>query len=51
MVHYLILHPTKQRIIHHRRAASGIDTRIIVSGEIAMDPPGITVTVEEIYGS
>jgi Uma2 family endonuclease len=51
VVHYLILHPTKQRIIHHRRAASCIDTRIIVSGEIAMDPPGITVTVEEIYGS
>jgi Uma2 family endonuclease len=49
VVHYLIMHPTKRRIIHHRRVASGIDTRIVVSGEIVMDPPGIVLTVEEIY--
>jgi Uma2 family endonuclease len=49
VAHYLIMHPTKRRIIHHRRTAAGIETRIIASGDIAMDPPGIVITVEEIY--
>jgi Uma2 family endonuclease len=35
----------------HRRAGDGIDTRIIVNGPIAMAPPGIVITVEEIYGA
>jgi len=51
VVHYLIAHPTRRRIIHHRRAADGIDTRIVSSGEIAMDPPGIIMTMDEIYGN
>jgi hypothetical protein len=38
-------------VTHHRRAGDGIDTRIIVNGPIAMTPPGIVVTVEEIYGA
>ncbi len=49
IAHYLIVHPTKRTVIHHRRHGSGIETRIIASGPIEMDPPGITITVEEIY--
>jgi Uma2 family endonuclease len=49
VVHYLIVHPTRRTITHHRRAADGIDMRIIVNGPIAMDPPGIVITAEEIY--
>jgi Uma2 family endonuclease len=51
VAHYLIVHPTKRTIIHHRRNGEGIETRIIVNGPIAMDPPGIVITAEEIYGA
>jgi Uma2 family endonuclease len=50
VVHYLIVHPTRRTVTHHRRAGAGIDTRVILNGPIAMEPPGIVVTVEEIYG-
>lgn len=49
VAHYLIVHPTRRTVTHHRRTAGGIDTRIIVNGPIAMDPPGIVITAEEIY--
>jgi Uma2 family endonuclease len=51
VAHYLIVHPTRRTVTHHRRAGEGIDTRIIVNGPIAMTPPGIVITVEEIYGA
>jgi hypothetical protein len=38
-------------VIHHRRAPDGdIDTRIVSSGRIALDPPGIALDSDEIYG-
>ncbi len=51
VAHYLIVHPTRRTVTHHRRTADGIDTRIVVNGPIAMDPPGIVITAEEIYGA
>ncbi len=51
IAHYLIVHPARRRIIHHRRTDDGIATRIVASGPIAMDPPGIVITAEEIYGA
>jgi Uma2 family endonuclease len=51
VAHYLIVHPTRRTVIHHRRAGDGTDTRIIVSGPIAMDPPGIAITAEETHGA
>ncbi len=51
VLHYLIVHPTRRTVTHHRRTGDGIDTRIIVNGPITMDPPGIVITVEEIYGA
>ena len=50
VAHYLIVHPTRRMVTHHRRAGEGIETRIVVNGPIAMDPPGIVITVEELYG-
>jgi Uma2 family endonuclease len=50
--HYLIVHPVQRSVIHHRRRdgqESMIDTRIMTAGEIVLDPPGITVTVEQFY--
>jgi Uma2 family endonuclease len=46
IAHYLIVHPTRRSVIHHRRNGSAIETRIIVAGPIEMDPPGITITIE-----
>jgi len=51
VAHYLVVHPTRRTIIHHRRAGNRIETSIIVNGPISMDPPGIVITVEEIYGA
>jgi hypothetical protein len=38
-------------VIHHRRAGQGIDTRLMTAGPIRMDPPGIEITIDEIYGA
>ena len=51
VAHYLIVHPTRRTVIHHRRTDAGIDTRIVVNGPITMAPPGIVITVENIYGA
>jgi Uma2 family endonuclease len=51
VAHYLIVHPTRRVVIHHRRTQDGIATRIVADGPIGMDPPGIAITVEEIYGA
>ncbi len=49
--HYLIIHPTRRTVTHHRRVGAAIETRIIVNGPITMDPPGIVITTEDIYGA
>jgi Uma2 family endonuclease len=48
--HYLIVWPDEPRIVRHSRMPDDqITTQVIMSGEISLDPPGITVTVEEFY--
>ena len=48
--HYLIVWPEERRIVRHSRMPNDqVATRIFVSGEIGLDPPGLTVTVEEFY--
>lgn len=48
--HYLIIWADKQQIAHHRRGDGGaIETRTVTGGEIRLDPPGITISVEAIY--
>lgn len=34
---------------HCRRDDGGIETSILVEGQITPDPPGLSVTVEEFY--
>ncbi len=51
VAHYLIVHPTKRIVTHHRRNGGGIETLVLLGGPIAMDPPGLVITVEELYGS
>lgn len=48
--HYLIVEAGRRLVIHHRRdVEDGIATRVVASGRIEMDPPGIAITVEELF--
>jgi hypothetical protein len=48
--HYRIVWPEAQRIVRHSRGPNDqVATQVFASGEIKLDPPGITVTVEEFY--
>ena len=47
--HYLIFRPRRREVIHHRRAAAEIITRVINIGSIALDPPGIVIDLAAIF--
>ena len=48
--HYLIVWPDEQRVVGHSRMPDDqVATQVFTSEEISLDPPGITVTVEEFY--
>lgn len=47
--HYLIVRARRREVIHHSRAGSDIVSRVINIGTIALDPPGITIDLAEIY--
>ena len=41
----------RAQVIHHRRRddGQGIETQIITTGSIRLDPPGIAISVGDIY--
>jgi Uma2 family endonuclease len=49
--HYLVLWADRPQVLHHRRQddGRGIDTRVVTSGAITLDPPGITIAIEDLY--
>jgi Uma2 family endonuclease len=48
--HYLIVWPDTTRIVRHSRLPEGgIATEVLTVGELRLDPPGITLTVEDFY--
>jgi Uma2 family endonuclease len=48
--HYLIVRTDRPTVIHHRRGDGElIETRIVTSGGIGLDPPGITLELAQIY--
>lgn len=48
--HYLIVDPSKPRIIHHARGAGDtILTRIVKAGRIMLDPPGPELAMADVY--
>ncbi|HEY3848237.1 MAG TPA: Uma2 family endonuclease [Acetobacteraceae bacterium] len=49
--HYLLVRPLRREIIHHRRVGERIETLIVGTGSIDMDPPGIKLSLDEIYGN
>jgi Uma2 family endonuclease len=50
VAHYLIVDPTRPMLLHHARGGSGsIVTRIVTEGAVALDPPGVTLAVADLY--
>jgi Uma2 family endonuclease len=48
--HYLLVQPTRREIIHHRLVADRIETLIVRAGFVELDPPGIRLSIDEVYG-
>ena len=51
VAHYLIVNPDSRLVIHHARGEGDvIATRIVREGTLRLDPPGMDVPVEEMFG-
>ena len=49
--HYIIVDADRPIVIHHARSGPDIATRILSSGNIRLDPPGLDVRVEDLFGT
>jgi Uma2 family endonuclease len=50
VAHYLIVDPMQPTVIHHARGTGDtIATRVVTEGSIVLDPPGIALSLAEIY--
>jgi Uma2 family endonuclease len=50
LAHYLILDPERRTAIHHKRGQGEvIETRILTSGPLRLDPPGLELAVAELF--
>lgn len=48
--HYLIVDPEKQMVIHHARGDGDVlQTRLLSTGELRLDPPGLTMTLASFF--
>jgi Uma2 family endonuclease len=49
--HYLVFWADRPQVIHHRRQddGRGVETRMLTEGEIRLDPPGIAITMADVY--
>lgn len=49
--HYLIVDAARRMVIHYRRLADGtLGTRIATGGPLLLDPPGLSLAVEALFG-
>jgi Uma2 family endonuclease len=49
--HYLLVRPLRREIIHYQRVGERIETRIVRGGWVELDPPGIRLELNEVYGA
>jgi Uma2 family endonuclease len=47
--HYLIVRARRPEIIHHWRSGANIVSRVVNAGVIRLDPPGISIAVNDVY--
>ena len=51
LCHYLIVDAERRRLVHHKRGAGDlIETRILGEGALKLDPPGLELAVESLFG-
>ena len=49
--HYLVLDPESRTVTHHARGGDDrISSQTLSSGKLRLEPPGITVTVADLFG-
>ena len=48
--HYLIVDAERRVLVHHARRGEEIATRILHDGPLRLDPPGLDVGVEDLFG-
>jgi Uma2 family endonuclease len=49
--HYLIIDPDKRLVIYHARGRDdAVTTRIVTTGQILLDPPGLSVATGDFFG-
>jgi len=52
VAHYLILDPERRVVIHHKRGnGEVIETRILSAGALRLDPPGLEITVADLFAA
>lgn len=52
VAHYLIVDPTEPLILHHTRGSGDtILTHIVREGTITLDPPGLELSLADVYGA
>jgi hypothetical protein len=50
VAHTLVIDPDKPQVIHHARKDDGsILTRIVSEGAITLEPPGIELSLADVY--
>ena len=49
--HYLIVDAERRVLVHHARRGVEIATRILHGGPLRLDPPGLELSVEDLFGS
>lgn len=48
--HYVLVHPDRHAIVHHRRVeGNAIETRIASQGTLKFDPPGFEVDIDRFF--
>lgn len=51
ILHYLVIDPDKRLVIHHTRGRDDtVATRIVTTGEIALESPGLSLAVADLFG-
>ena len=49
--HYLIVDPDRRKLVHHKRGVGdALETRILGAGALRLDPPGLEIPVESLFG-
>ena len=50
VMHYLVVEPNGPLVIHHRRGGDdGIEPRILSTGTLDLDPPGLALSIADLF--